>query len=111
MADVPLGVELELLLLVPDIVVLEARSRWCYRSWCRWCCTVRLRYRLCWFPFRLTLFHSGLACLWCVLWLGVVVESSTPVDDPVIEGFVVVPTAPALPVVPDPSQGSSGMDG
>jgi hypothetical protein len=36
-----------------------------------------------------------------VLWLGVVVDVPVcdPVDDPGIEGFVVV-TAPALPVVP-----------
>lgn len=36
-----------------------------------------------------------------MLWLGVVVDVPVcdPVDDPVMEGFVVL-TAPALPVVP-----------
>ena len=107
-ADVPLGVELELLLvLVPDIVVLEdvpAVLPVVVPLVLHGPATVPVV--LVPIPVDVVPAWLGVVVLvWLgvvvVLWLGVVVDVPLcdPDDDPVMEGFVVV-TAPALPVVP-----------
>ncbi len=105
-ADVPLGVEL-LLVLLPDIGVVETAPAVLPVV------VPLVLHGPATVPVALVPIPDDVVPTWLgvvvlvwlgvevVLWLGVVVDVPVcdPVDDPVIEGFVVV-TAPALPVVP-----------